>query len=793
MKLFTKQIDNQLFAQYPLGADLSEQKVVAKIFNPYGRGTWYLINSDPNDPDYLWAIVDLFEVEVGSVSRMDLETIKVPPFRLGLERDMSFEPKNAEEVYRGLLQGKRYEHGGSIEDENKQMVLNQAEGFEHHAEELEAAAKKADHIPAWVVAKSQRASTDLSDITHYLDGQNEQKREMEEGEEYKKGGLIGDVHSLTDELLSQKIQIFLDNIKPIKYYYIDQESNMLVVGLDENYKQDAMDKLYKEATSSMEFFDADSVDMQILPNKEVQYRINLKKSVKFANGGETEEGVDLFEDYDEIPENVQNILDKNSEAFEDGDYRKLEKALKELKKIGYTFEYGLDGQPYDLRKIGQKGKSEFMANGGEIGVDKHRIYFSSFAEVMDAINDIAEENGYNVVDIFPDLSYGGVGYGQTKRAKVELEWNGKDKMGKSKKREKNTLNVQIYRMDSGNYELNSYFSYAHGGMTDWQKAKIGDNALVISENKLGVIVKDYGRKFHLKFPDGREKTYDASELKFIISGGYMANGGKTESEEVVYIEYLNKAKKFAKDKKEFKGEDAYKQAISWGRKNIGNFNPDMVKFKMADGGEIETYSTLSFKLKKSAEKNEKEIKDYYSDKLKSSEIIFGKDERGNHGYYVKYHLKSDKFADGGYMADGGSVDTMATVNEIARLSGLRPIAVAEWGDKNNINLVIVLKDLKSKKIKGVDLMTAIVGNPNNKYSKELLAKYSRMAMGGVTFKQKVKSIKSSLLKRKKVSPKVQKDYGKTYSKKEAQESAERIVGAMTAKERLMKSMKKGKK
>jgi hypothetical protein len=68
-----------------------------------------------------------------------------------------------------------------------------------------------------------------------------------------------------------------------------------------------------------------------------------------------------------------------------------------------------------------------------------------------------------------------------------------------------------------------------------------------------------------------------------------------------------------------------------------------------------------------------------------------------------------------------------------------------------------------------------------------------MAMGGVTFKEKVKSIKSSLLQRKKVSPKVQKDYGKTYSPKEAEESAKRIVGAMTAKERLMKSMKKGKK
>jgi hypothetical protein len=69
-----------------------------------------------------------------------------------------------------------------------------------------------------------------------------------------------------------------------------------------------------------------------------------------------------------------------------------------------------------------------------------------------------------------------------------------------------------------------------------------------------------------------------------------------------------------------------------------------------------------------------------------------------------------------------------------------------------------------------------------------------MAMGGkVKFADKVKSIKSSLLKRKKVSPKVQKDYGKTYSPKEAEESAKRIVGAMTAKERLMAKRKKSKK
>jgi hypothetical protein len=80
--------------------------------------------------------------------------------------------------------------------------------------------------------------------------------------------------------------------------------------------------------------------------------------------------------------------------------------------------------------------------------------------------------------------------------------------------------------------------------------------------------------------------------------------------------------------------------------------------------------------------------------------------------------------------NGGAIDAMSTVNEIARLSGVRSIAVAEWGDRNNINLSMVLKDLKSKKIKGMDVMTAVVGKPGNKYSKELIAKYAKMSTGG---------------------------------------------------------------
>jgi len=116
MKLFTKDIDKRLFQQYQNGSDLESQVAVAKIFNPYGRGRWFLLNSDPQDPDYLWAIVQMGDiVEVGSVLRSELESVRVSPFKLPLERDLGFRMVNAGELYRGLLEGKFYKKGGWVD------------------------------------------------------------------------------------------------------------------------------------------------------------------------------------------------------------------------------------------------------------------------------------------------------------------------------------------------------------------------------------------------------------------------------------------------------------------------------------------------------------------------------------------------------------------------------------------------------------------------------------------------------------------------------------------------------
>ena len=105
MQLFTKEIEKKLQEQYQYGNDLEKQIVAAKIFDPMSQWTWYLLNQDPEDPDYLWAIVRGFEVEIGSVSKKELETYR-GKLGLPLERDLYFRRRPAIEVYRELLEGK---------------------------------------------------------------------------------------------------------------------------------------------------------------------------------------------------------------------------------------------------------------------------------------------------------------------------------------------------------------------------------------------------------------------------------------------------------------------------------------------------------------------------------------------------------------------------------------------------------------------------------------------------------------------------------------------------------------
>jgi hypothetical protein len=50
------------------------------------------------------------------------------------------------------------------------MLRSKVKEVKHHAEELGKSVKPKTEVEAWVVAKAERSASDLSDITHYLDG-----------------------------------------------------------------------------------------------------------------------------------------------------------------------------------------------------------------------------------------------------------------------------------------------------------------------------------------------------------------------------------------------------------------------------------------------------------------------------------------------------------------------------------------------------------------------------------------------------------------------------------------------
>ena len=104
MKLMTKAIEKAARKQFPFGNNWDKQKVVAKFFDPCGSWAWYLMNQDPKDPDYLWGIVKGYEVECGSFSLSELQSIR-RPFGLGIERDLYFRPLPVKDLWNKLQNG----------------------------------------------------------------------------------------------------------------------------------------------------------------------------------------------------------------------------------------------------------------------------------------------------------------------------------------------------------------------------------------------------------------------------------------------------------------------------------------------------------------------------------------------------------------------------------------------------------------------------------------------------------------------------------------------------------------
>lgn len=105
MKLLTKELKDK-FKEYPLGSQDrlgGAAKVIAKFFNPTGHGTWLITEGDiirdekGNVEDVeMFGFAYLGEIEnaeLGYISLSELQSVKIPPFGLTIERDLYY-PSN---------------------------------------------------------------------------------------------------------------------------------------------------------------------------------------------------------------------------------------------------------------------------------------------------------------------------------------------------------------------------------------------------------------------------------------------------------------------------------------------------------------------------------------------------------------------------------------------------------------------------------------------------------------------------------------------------------------------------
>jgi len=95
---------------------------------------------------------------------------------------------------------------------------------------------------------------------------------------------------------------------------------------------------------------------------------------------------DLFEHHEELPLPIQTVINNQGEIENYNDCREL---LAKLEVFGYTFEYGLDSVPYNLRKVVLSGRFiatiKWLDNGniqddmilkiGDIEEDDDDIFF----------------------------------------------------------------------------------------------------------------------------------------------------------------------------------------------------------------------------------------------------------------------------------------------------------------------------------------------------------------------------------------------------------------------------------
>ena len=133
--------------------------------------------------------------DILGASRSDAQSVvDANTFYMAQSWAKALTPKETASVI--FIKSQKMAKGGSI-DPSTAMLLSQTKEIKHHADELSKVIDRKEPTEPWVVGKMERATSDLSDITHYLDGKTE----------YAEGGTVVNHSIILNDLIGKYFSI----------------------------------------------------------------------------------------------------------------------------------------------------------------------------------------------------------------------------------------------------------------------------------------------------------------------------------------------------------------------------------------------------------------------------------------------------------------------------------------------------------------------------------------------------------------------------------------------------------
>jgi len=173
-------------------------------------------------------------------------------------------------------------------------------------------------------------------------------------------------------------------------------------------------------------------------------------------------------------------LDWQEVETQEADYPNLQ-YVGTLNGVGIYYNYGHDGyyftdedaeddyepeeitqEPFQqvdgLGDLGTFGLNESVRKLIREVISENDTYFETLSQTLDYVREEAEKLGYELDEesLFFHFGTGGISYETTKNAVIELLKDGQPILGKSGRPLNRAMNISIYRMPSGKYELTSY-------------------------------------------------------------------------------------------------------------------------------------------------------------------------------------------------------------------------------------------------------------------------------------------------------------------------------------------------